>query len=306
MAKIIQVENLKKSYGSVQAVKGISFEVEKGSLFAFLGTNGAGKSTTIDILSTLLKKDSGTVYVNNYEVCRQDKEIRKDIGVVFQNGVLDDLLTVKENLTVRGSFYGYKGKDFKERITKATEITGCLEFVDRRYGTLSGGQKRRADIARALINNPQILFLDEPTTGLDPKTRQSIWNTISEMQKKYEMTVFLTTHYMEEAANSDSITIINQGTIISTGTPNELKEKYTFDVLKIYHPNEDIIAYVNRKRIKYALEKEALIIKFKSPSEAIRILADLESSIPSFEVIHGNLDDVFLTVTNQNEEDVKC
>lgn len=207
---------------------------------------------------------------------------------------------------VRGSFYGYKGQDLKERIIKATEITGCLEFVDRRYGTLSGGQKRRADIARALINNPQILFLDEPTTGLDPKTRQSIWSTISEMQMKYEMTVFLTTHYMEEAANSDSITIINQGTIISSGTPNELKEKYTYDVLKIYHPNEDIIDYVNRKRIKYILEKEALIIKFKSPSEAIRILADLELSIPSFEVIHGNLDDVFLTVTNQNEENVKC
>lgn len=306
MGSIIQVNNLKKSYGTVEAVKGISFDVEKGSLFAFLGTNGAGKSTTIDILSTLLKKDSGTVYINNYEVGKQDKEIRKEIGVVFQNGVLDDLLTVKENLMVRGSFYGFDGKELKKKIFKSAEITGCLDFINRRYGTLSGGQKRRADIARALINEPQILFLDEPTTGLDPKTRKSIWNTISEMQKKTEMTVFLTTHYMEEAANSDKITIINQGTIISSGKPNELKEKHTYDVLKIYNPNEKIITYVNQRNIDYSFKKDVLKIKINSTSETIKILSDLEKNILSFEVIHGNLDDVFLNVINQSEEGIEC
>ncbi len=306
MKKIIQVDNLVKSYGSVQAVKGISFEVEKGSLFAFLGTNGAGKSTTIDILSTLLSKDSGTIKINDYEVGKDDQKIRKDIGVVFQNGVLDNLLTIRENLMVRGSFYGMKKESLKERIKSASEITGCDEFLDRKYGKLSGGQKRRADIARALINQPKILFLDEPTTGLDPKTRQSIWNTIGKMQKKYDMTVFLTTHYMEEAANADTITIISNGSIISSGTPNELKEKYTYDVLKIYQPAEQIVEYLKKKKVKYTLEKDTLMIVIQSAAQAIDILAELKSSITSFEMIHGNLDDVFLNVTKGNQEVEEC
>lgn len=225
MSKVIEVKGLKKRYGATEAVKGITFDVDKGSLFAFLGVNGAGKSTTINILSTLMRQDEGQVIINGNSLGKEDKKIRNEIGVVFQNGVLDELLTIKENLSVRGSFYGYSGSELEERINKASEITGCSDILHKKYGKLSGGQKRRADIARALINQPHILFLDEPTTGLDPKTRQSIWQTIATMQKKNSMTVFLTTHYMEEAANADKITILKKGEIILEGTPNKLKEK---------------------------------------------------------------------------------
>ncbi len=306
MAKIITVNNLAKNYGLIEAVKNVSFEVEKGSLFAFLGTNGAGKSTTIDILSTLITKNSGSVVINEWELGKDDQKIRKDIGVVFQNSVLDDLLTVRENLSVRGSFYGLSSSDLKKRISEASKITECGEFLDRRYGKLSGGQRRRADIARALINQPKILFLDEPTTGLDPKTRASIWNTISEMQKRFEMTVFLTTHYMEEASNADIITIINKGKIVAEGTPNQLKEKYTGDLLKIYEPKETVINYLNEKKIAYINNKNILEINIETSEKAISILSDLKGSITSFEAIHGNMDDVFLNVIGEGREEGKC
>lgn len=306
MEKIIKVSNLKKNYGSVEAVKNISFEVEKGSLFAFLGTNGAGKSTTIDILSTLITKNSGKVIINGWELGKDDQKIRKDIGVVFQNSVLDNLLTVRENLYIRGSFYGLNGSTLKKRINEASRITECEEFLNRRYGKLSGGQRRRADIARALINQPKILFLDEPTTGLDPKTRASIWNTIGEMQKQLEMTVFLTTHYMEEAANADTITIINHGKIIAEDTPNNLKEMYTDDLLKIYNPDDNVVQYLKEKNIPYNLDKNEISVNIKTAESAIMILADLKSSITSFEMIHGNMDDVFLKVIGQSQEETKC
>ncbi|AEY67079.1 ATP-binding cassette domain-containing protein [Clostridium sp. BNL1100] len=306
MGKIIKVSNLIKNYGSVEAVKNISFEVEKGSLFAFLGTNGAGKSTTIDILSTLITKNSGSVVINEWELGKDDQKIRKDIGVVFQNSVLDNLLTVRENLSIRGSFYGLSGSALKERISEASKITECDEFMDRRYGKLSGGQKRRADIARALINQPKILFLDEPTTGLDPKTRTSIWNTIGEMQRHLGMTVFLTTHYMEEAANADTITIINQGKIVAEGTPNNLKEKYTDDLLKIYDAEDEVVRYLNEKKIPHSMDKNVVSVNIKAAESAINILADLKGSITSFEMIHGNMDDVFLKAIGQSREEAEC
>lgn len=302
MESIIKVENLKKNYGSVQAVKGISFRVEKGSLFAFLGTNGAGKSTTINILSTLLKMDGGKVTINGMDMGKHDQQIRKDIGIVFQNGVLDNLLSVKENLMVRGSFYGIEKNTLRERIEKAIDITECHDFLNRKYGKLSGGQKRRADIARALIHQPKILFLDEPTTGLDPKTRQAIWKAIEKMQKEYKMTVFLTTHYMEEAANADLINIINNGEIIAAGTPHQLKEKYTYDVLRIYEPNDDIRTYIERENKEHKLEKNVLNVVIRSAEEAIGILTDIRNDVRSFEVIHGNMDDVFLNAVNASKE----
>lgn len=302
MESIIKVENLKKNYGSVQAVKGISFRVEKGSLFAFLGTNGAGKSTTINILSTLLKMDGGKVTINGMDMGKHDQQIRKDIGIVFQNGVLDNLLSVKENLMVRGSFYGIEKNTLRERIEKAIDITECHDFLNRKYGKLSGGQKRRADIARALIHQPKILFLDEPTTGLDPKTRQAIWKAIEKMQKEYKMTVFLTTHYMEEAANADLINIINNGEIIAAGTPHQLKEKYTYDVLRIYEPDDDIRTYIERENKEHKLEKNVLDVVIRSAEEAIGILTDIRNDVRSFEVIHGNMDDVFLNAVNASKE----
>lgn len=296
MKKIIKVNNLVKNYGSFEAVKKISFDVVEGSLFAFLGPNGAGKSTTIDILATLITKNDGDVIINDWKLGKDDSEIRNSIGVVFQNSVLDDLLTVKENLQVRGSFYGLRGKVLEERIEVVSRTTQCDDFLNRHYGKLSGGQKRRADIARALINQPKILFLDEPTTGLDPKTRVSIWKTIKEMQEKFKMTVFLTTHYMEEAANADKITIINKGEIIDEGSPHELKKKYTQDILKVYQPSKEVYTYLSEKSIDHILDKNTIIIGIKSANNTIEILADLKNYISSFEVIHGNMDDVFLNI----------
>jgi multidrug/hemolysin transport system ATP-binding protein len=294
MSNIIEVQDLKKSYGSTEAVKGISFTVEKGKMLGFLGTNGAGKSTSISILTTLIKKSSGTALISGFEVGKNDFEIRKSIGTVFQNSVLDDILTVKENLTVRGSLYGFSVSHIKGRTAEISKITGCNDFLNRQYGKLSGGQKRRADIACALINAPKILFLDEPTTGLDPEARISIWDTVAKMQKDLEMTVFLTTHYMEEAAKADDITIIQDGLIVDSGTPQLLKSKYTSDCIKIYSPCESICEYIGTKQLEKFFDKDVLTIKINSPEEAIEILYPIRNEINAFEVIQGNMDDVFI------------
>lgn len=218
MEKMMEVHGLMKSYGKVEAVRGIDFYVEKGKLFAFLGPNGAGKSTTIDILSTALKADQGTAVINGYSLGKEDSKIRSSIGVVFQGHHLDDLLTVRENLLSRGSFYGLQGKALHEAVEQAAQEAEVTDFLHRPYGKLSGGQRRRADIARALVNRPQILFLDEPTTGLDAQTRRNVWDRIHELQKEKGMTVFLTTHYMEEAASADYVIVIDHGKIAAKGT----------------------------------------------------------------------------------------
>ena len=304
MKKIIEVNKLVKSYGSVLAVNDISFDVEKGDFFAFLGTNGAGKSTTINILTTLVKQNSGNIYVNGHELGKDDLKIRNDIGVVFQNGVLDDLLTVKENLMVRSSFYKLSGKELKNRIAEAARITECHDIMNRRYGKHSGGQKRRVDIARAIINRPKLLFLDEPTTGLDPKTRKSIWNAIKKMQNSYEMSIFLTTHYMEEAANADKVLIIKKGEIVTEGTPISLKEKYAVDLLKIYNPSESIRPFLDKMNLKYDYSTSVVVVKVESPQITLQVLKYIEEKdqLTSFEVIHGTLDDVFLKVMEENLE----
>lgn len=228
---IITVSHLAKSYGEVKAVKDISFCVAEGSLFAFLGPNGAGKSTTINSICTFLKPDSGDVRVNGYRLGEQDDEIRNSIGVVFQEGLLDGLLTVEENLFLRGSFYKMGRQELKEAVRRVVQITELEDFVKRPYARLSGGQRRRADIARALLNTPRILFLDEPTTGLDPQTRKNVWHTIKKLQREQGMTVFLTTHYMEEAEEADYVVVVDNGEIAAKGTPFELKEQYAKDRL---------------------------------------------------------------------------
>lgn len=241
MEAAITVKNLTKSYGDVKAVQGIDFEVEKGSLFAFLGPNGAGKSTTINMICTFLQPAAGEVTVNGFTLGKQDDEIRKIIGAVFQEGVLDKLLSVEENLRVRGSFYGLKDAELTRAIEKTSAITGIGDLLKRRYGKLSGGQRRRCDIARGLIHAPRILFLDEPTTGLDPQTRKHMWETLSKIQQENDMTVFLTTHYMEEAADADYVTVIDDGKITAQGTPSELKEAYSKDRLLLTTQQPDAV-----------------------------------------------------------------
>jgi len=291
---IVRVENLVKSYGDVLAVRDISFEIKRGSLFAFLGPNGAGKSTTINIMTTLLDADSGKVFLNDQT---DESYFRNKIGVVFQGNVLDDFLTVKENLMYRGSLYLNNIHEVKKRYLELEEYLHLKEFSNQRFSTLSGGQKRRAEIARALFSNPEILLLDEPTTGLDPETRQVVWKVIDDLKEKQGLTIFLTTHYMEEASNADHVVIINKGKIVAQGTPAELKDKYSYDRLKVV-PNDKQKLVASLKTIDRSYEKIAdqYIIVVEDAVDAIYLIELLKDNIKQFEVVKGTMDDVFIHV----------
>ncbi len=300
MEKIIEVKNLSKSYGKIKAVNNISFYVEKGKLFAFLGPNGAGKSTTIDTICTFLKADSGQVLVNNLEIGKDDNDIRKIIGAVFQDGLLDDLLTIEENLKFRGSLYGLRGKTLNLAVKKAMQEVNVVDLAKRQYGKLSGGQKRRCDIARALINAPRILFLDEPTTGLDPQTRKVVWETIIKLQKENNMTIFLTTHYMEEANSADYVIVIDNGKIAAKGTPIELKEQFANDKLIISSNNmQSIKEVLIENKIVFTESATNIIIKLEKTTDSLPIIQLCKKYITAFEVIAGTLDDAFIGITGK-------
>ncbi|MHB1151509.1 MAG: ABC transporter ATP-binding protein [Eubacteriales bacterium] len=300
MNKIIDVNGLHKSYGEVHAVKGIDFYVEAGKIFAFLGPNGAGKSTTIDIICTFLKQDSGGIVVDGHRLGEDDNAIRNIIGAVFQDGLLDNLLTVEENLKIRGGFYGLRGKNLNDAVTKTAKATGITEIMKRPYGKLSGGQRRRCDIARALINTPKILFLDEPTTGLDPQTRKSVWETIIALQKKNDMTVFLTTHYMEEAAAADYVIVIDGGKIAAKGTPSELKEKYTSDKLILVCSDIHIVTDIlDKDKKEYSTVANQVIVRIPMTMDSLPIIEKCREYITGFEVLNGTMDDAFITITGK-------
>lgn len=300
MQKIIEVKNLQKSYGKIQAVKDISFYVEQGKLFSFLGPNGAGKSTTINILCTLLEYDSGEIVIDKKKIGRDDNEIRNSIGIVFQDSLLDPLLTVGENLAIRGGFYFKEKNELRQAVRNVALITGLMDLIDRPYGRLSGGQRRRVDIARALIHTPKILFLDEPTTGLDPQTRKSVWYTIKRLKDETGMTVFLTTHYMEEADNSDYVIIIDHGEIAAAGTPAELKQKYAKDVLRLTVQNEQAVSEIlNETNLEFVDSGEQFTIKLTSTLSAIPIVEKCRDFISGFEVLYGTMDDAFIGITGK-------
>lgn len=301
MENILEVKNLVKHYGNVVAVDDISFSVTQGQLFAFLGRNGAGKSTTINIICTTLTQTSGEVSVNGLLLGKDDDKIRHNIGVVFQNGVLDNMLTVKENILTRASFYNLEMDTILKRLKSISELLGMEDSLNRAYGKLSGGQKRKADIARAIINQPKILFLDEPTTGLDPATRVKVWEIIDHLRKNEGMTIFLTTHYMEEADRADNIAIINEGKIVVTGTPNQLKEKYSTDSLRVMSKNgkEEIEKVLNQLKLKYEFMVDQYIIEIQNTMQALEILPKIKDYIKNFEVLKGNMDSVFLNVTGE-------
>lgn len=302
MKTAIEIENLSKSYGSLKAVDNISFYVEQGSLFAFLGPNGAGKSTTISILNTFLKPDSGNVRIGGRVLGKDDSKIRSEIGAVFQESLLDPLLSVKDNLTFRGSFYGLRGKALKEAVNNAAEKTGVTEFLSRPYGKLSGGQRRRADIARALLNTPKILFLDEPTTGLDPQTRLAVWETVQKLQKESGITVFLTTHYLEEAENADYVVIMDGGKIAAKGTPVELKTEYVSDILRLYPINEksgDLENLLKNHGINFTVAKDSLQIPIASTFSALPLIEQTREYIFDYEVHKGTMDSLFVAVTGK-------
>lgn len=299
MQEIIRVQNLKKSYNDIEAVKGIDFEVKRGSFFAFLGPNGAGKSTTIEMMCTFLAPTSGQITIDDFVVGEDNGNIREAIGVVFQNNVLDDLLTIEENLRLRGGLYGIDKNDLPELIQEAMATTGITDLADRRYGELSGGQRRRADIARGLIHRPKILFLDEPTTGLDPQTRQQVWATIHRMQEENNLTIFLTTHYMDEAAQADKIVIIDDGQIEEEGTPAQLKEKYAKNKLVITPKDKRLSDQLKKDHIPFETIADTITIYIDSTLEAVDLSKKYLDYMESYEVLKGSMDDVFLNITGR-------
>ncbi len=297
MKNIIEIRNLKKNYGDLKAVDDISFNVEKGSFFAFLGLNGAGKSTTINMICQILKKDDGKIIVDGLDMDEKPNEIKSKIGVVFQNSTLDRVLTVKENLTVRAGFYGLKGKEWKTRLAELTELLDLDEILNKQVRYLSGGQRRRTDIARGLIHLPKILILDEPTTGLDPQTRKKIWDLINQLRQEQKMTVFLTTHYMEEADKADRVVVIDRGKIVANDTPHNLKSKYTSDYIKIYMPqNEEFEKIFGDKTSYYG---DYYRINIKDSDEAVKIIDGNKKFFQDFEILKGDMDDVFLNITGR-------
>ncbi len=302
MSNIITVSSLAKSFGKVQAVKGIDFSVEEGVLFAFLGPNGAGKSTTIDILCTLTRYDSGKVTIAGYDLDKDAEQIRNNIGVVFQDNLMDKNLTARENLMIRAGFYHKTKTARKNAVENASQYAEITEFMDRKYGSLSGGQRRRVDIARALLNTPRILFLDEPTTGLDPQTRKHIWQTVERLQKENKMTIFLTTHYMEEAAKADYIVIIDDGRIVAQGTPYEMKEKYSYEHIRLKAKKgkeKSLQKYLDERKAKWETKTDYMDVRIGSTLEALPLLQPVSDQIESFEVLYGTMDDVFLNITGK-------
>lgn len=299
MQNIIEINNLDKSFQDVHAVNDLSLRVKEGELFAFLGVNGAGKSTTISIMCGMLAKDGGKVFIDGKDVDKDMREITKELGVVFQNTVLDAKLSVKDNLTSRAALYGITGKEAKQRIAHLAELLEFKDILNRTFGKLSGGQKRRVDVARALLNNPKILILDEPTTGLDPEARKALWSVVTTLRKNQNMTVFLTTHYMEEAADADYVVILDSGKISAEGTPLELKNNYTGDFVTIYNVDEDKIKALG---LPYENIRDAVRITVKNTEEARDLIVGHPDLFTDFEITKGKMDDVFLAVTGKKLE----
>lgn len=291
---IIEIEHLKKSFGDVKAVNDLSFNVRQGELFAFLGVNGAGKSTTISIICGQLDKDDGNVTVCGESIEHGLDRITRRLGVVFQNSVLDQALSVRDNLRSRAALYGINGADFKKRLAELAELLDFSDLLGRTVGKLSGGQRRRIDIARALIHKPEILILDEPTTGLDPQTRKLLWEVVSDLRKKENMTVFLTTHYMEEAADADYVIILDSGKIAAEGTPLALKNQYTGDFITIYGLTE---AQINELDMPHESLRDAIRIAVPDTAAATALIIKHPGIFRDYEITKGKMDDVFLAVT---------
>lgn len=305
MEKIIEVKNLGKQFGGCKVVDNISFNVKKGELFGFLGVNGAGKSTTINMLCTLYEKTCGEADICGLKLGIDNKEIRKKIGVVFQENSMDDLLTVKDNLIFRAYLYEHDKKKIKQNIEKVCDILKIGDYLNKRFQTLSGGQKRSCDIACALMHTPEILFLDEPTTGLDPKTRKNLWSCIEYLRQEEKMTIFLTTHYMEEAAKAQNIAVIDKGKIIEYGTPFDFKEKYASDMLKIDCINKkEVLNILTEKGLKFKEDTNRINVNIPNSIYCIDILKQLKKYINSFEVVQGTMEDAFLNITRQRREEL--
>lgn len=297
MENIIEIKNLHKSFGDIHAVNGLSISVKKGQLFAFLGLNGAGKSTTISIMCGHETKDSGQILIDGIDLDNQLDKIKSQLGVVFQFSTLDKVLSVKDNLQSRASLYGLTKVQFNKRLDELDALLNIKCLLKRTFGKLSGGEKRRVDFARALLNKPKILILDEPTTGLDPQTRKTVWNVIDKLRKESNITVFLTTHYMEETTDADYVVILDKGKIVGEGTPIELKNKYASDFVILYDVTQEQVENLNLPFKKIA---GGYKIAVENTLKATELITKHKELFVNYEVIKGNMDDVFLAVTGKN------
>ena len=301
MKDIIRIENLCKSFGDVKAINDLSFSVKEGDLFAFLGVNGAGKSTAINILCGQLRKDSGKIIIDGCDLDEDADSVKSKLGVVFQSSVLDLALSVYDNLESRAALYGIIGKDFEKRLAELSRLLHFEDLLKRSVGKLSGGQRRRIDIARALLHEPKILILDEPTTGLDPQTRRILWSVISELQRDKGMTVLLTTHYLEEAAEADSVVIIDKGSLCASGTPLELKNAYAGDFITLYSVSE---SQVNMLGCEYERVPDGFRLSVRNTAEATDLIIKHPQLFVDYEITKGRMDDVFLSVTGKTLEEL--
>ena len=299
MTNIIEIKQLNKRFGPVHAVRDLSFQVKEGELFAFLGVNGAGKSTTINILCGQLAKDSGQVLIGGADLDDRPDSIKRELGVVFQQSVLDAPLSVRDNLQSRAALYGITGAAFQQRLDELAELLCFRELLRRPVGKLSGGQRRRIDIARALLHHPRILILDEPATGLDPQTRKLLWNVIDRLRREESMTVFLTTHYMEEAAEADYVVILDSGSICAEGTPLELKNAHTGDFVTLYGVTEQEVQALG---VAYTSLRDAYRLSLQNTAEATALIVRHPEIFRDYEITKGKMDDVFLQVTGKKLE----
>jgi len=296
---MIKVENLRKDYETVRALNDISFTIKKGAFFALLGPNGAGKTTAIEILSTLKQKDGGTITIDNAQLDRDDAAIRNNIGVVFQYSTMDGALTVNENLIARGGLYGLNKHVLEERIETVSKMLDIAPYLSQRFNTLSGGQKRRVDVARALLNEPAILMLDEPTTGLDPTSRENLWSLIMDLKAKTDMTILLTTHYMDEVLDCDHVVIIDKGEIVAEDSADRLRLRYAKDKLKLIAKDNTLETALQKAGTEYQKIQSTIHILLDSPFTGLSIIERHKPAIESFEIVKGNMDDVFLNITGR-------
>lgn len=300
MNSIIRVKNFTKAYGDFVAVDNITFDVEEGTIFAFLGPNGAGKSTTINTLCTIFEKTSGTLLIDGKDVSTKKSDVRSTIGVVFQDSTLDAKMTIEENLIMHSVFYNIPKKEVEDRIQFVLKLVDLLGERKKLVSALSGGMKRRVEIARGLMHYPKVLFLDEPTTGLDPQTRAHIWEYIIKLQKERNITIFLTTHYMEEAEICNKIAIIDGGKIVAHDTPYALKKEFTRDKAFITTKNgsklEELLADYN---LSYVKKEGYYKIDAENSERLLQVISHHKEDITDIEIKKGTFNDVFLEITGK-------
>jgi ABC-2 type transport system ATP-binding protein len=304
----ISVKSLAKSYGEIEAVRGVDFDVESGEVFGFLGPNGAGKTTTINMLCTLAKPTSGSATVAGHDVVRERDDVRRNIGLVFQDPTLDGYLTAEQNLRLHAELYGVQSSLVPDRMRQVLEMVGLWERRDSPVRNFSGGMRRRLEIARGFLHSPRVLFLDEPTIGLDPQTRRSIWTYIRELKEAEDITIFLTTHYMDEAEWCDRIAIMDHGQIVALDSPEVLKERVGADTVRIHTADDEaaIAALADRFGLEATMSEGAVTFRVPSGEEFVpRLFAELGVPIRSVSVSRPTLDDVFMSYTGTSIRDAE-